>query len=175
MPKIIGFPPIATADAAVLILGSMPGVRSLEANRYYDHPHNSFWYIIENLLASNRGLDYPARVELLQKNNIALWDVLKLCVRKGSLDSAIDASSVVTQNFESFYASVPNIRTIFFNGATAEKEYLKRVRPSLSEKYRGIAHHRLPSTSPAMTSLTKKEKLDRWRVVKLTVKSFEIC
>jgi len=174
MTKVISFPPIANADATVLILGSMPGVRSLEAKRYYAHPNNCFWYIIEKLLASNCELEYSARVELLRKNNIALWDVLKLCILKGSLDSSIAASSVVTQNFESFYASIPNIQTIFFNGATAEKEYLKRVHPSLPEKYRGIPHHRLPSTSPAMASLTKEEKLERWRVVKLSVKSFEI-
>jgi hypoxanthine-DNA glycosylase len=173
MAKVVSFPPIASTDAIVLILGSMPGVRSLEANRYYAHPHNCFWYIIENLLTSNRGLDYSARVELLRKNNIALWDVLQLCLRKGSLDSAIDASSIVTQNFESFYASFPNIQTIFFNGATAEKEYLKRAHPLVSEKYRKIPYHRLPSTSPAMASLTKEEKLDRWKIVKLTAKSFE--
>lgn len=171
MAKIIGFPPIANADATVLILGSIPGVRSLEANRYYAHPHNCFWYIVENLLASGLELDYLERIELLRKNNIALWDVVKLCVRKGSLDSSISASSVVTQDFESFYASFPNIKTIFFNGATAEKEYLKRILPILPKIYRNITCHRLPSTSPAMASLTQIEKLERWKIVKLSLDS----
>ena len=159
MIKVASFSPIANSDATVLILGSMPGVRSLEANRYYAHPHNCFWFIMETFFADRLGLDYAERIDLLQKNKIALWDVLKFCMRKGSLD------------FASFFTTTPNIEKIFFNGATAEKEYLKRVLPVLSEKQQGIAHHRLPSTSPAMASLTQKEKLKCWKIVKLSVGS----
>ena len=85
-----GFPPIAAPDARILILGSMPGQKSLEESQYYAHPRNSFWPIIFNILKTNNELTYNDRKTLLIKNKIALWDVLKSCYREGSLDTNID-------------------------------------------------------------------------------------
>ncbi len=160
------FAPIARSDATVLILGSMPGVKSLQEQRYYAHPRNSFWHIIENLFADNTGLGYADRIELLRENRIALWDVLKQCARNGSLDSSINISTAEAQDFNNFYKSAPNINTVFFNGAAAEKEYTKRVKPHLPERYRNNVHCRLPSTSPAMAVLNWDQKLEYWKRVK---------
>lgn len=165
------FPPIFQADAKVLILGSMPGRASLRAGQYYAHPQNAFWPIIEDLLGLSNSIDYAERTRVLIKNRIALWDVLRHCERPGSLDSSIKACSVVTNDFPEFFESAANIRAVFFNGATAEKEYTKRVIPNLTKKFQQLVHLRLPSTSPAMAGITRQQKLERWRAVVEILKS----
>lgn len=162
---ISGFPPIASTDAEVLILGSIPSVKSLEEQQYYGHPRNAFWWIMGQLLGFDRELEYETRKECLIKNKIALWDVLHGCEREGSLDSAIKSSSVVTNDFAAFFAEHPDIRKVFFNGRTAEKEFQKHVSPMAEEKFPYLEYQLLPSTSPAMASLNKEAKLAQWQVI----------
>jgi len=166
MNTIVSFPPVSDKNARGLILGSMPGEESLRKSQYYAHPRNSFWYIVLEMLNGGVDVNYEERIEILKKNKIALWDVLKGCVREGSLDSSIKNSSIVTNDFESFYSKHPDIRYLFFNGAKAEKEYKNRVFPEISKKYSSLEYYWLPSTSPAMARLTKEEKLSKWLIIK---------
>ena len=153
---------MAQKDAEVLILGSMPGEESLRRNEYYGNPRNSFWEIMGILFGFNPGLNYNERVNVLKKNRIALWDVMKECERSGSLDTGIKGESIVENDFISFYSLFPAIRAVFFNGSRAEKEYMKRVLPGLSGLKYKIRHLRLPSTSPAMTRLSLNDKILIW-------------
>ncbi|MEE8482587.1 MAG: hypothetical protein V3S12_04480, partial [Acidiferrobacterales bacterium] len=82
------------------------------------------------------------------------------------LDSAINDKAIVENDFASFYRSYPNIKYVFFNGAKAEKEYLKRVLPALPDAAEALECQRLPSTSPAMAALSFDEKLMEWSKVK---------
>ena len=143
MPYIHGFPPICQQDAHTLILGSMPSRESLLQQRYYAHPRNSFWPIVCELLAMNTP-DYAQRVELLKSGGIALWDVLQACLRSSSLDSDIDDSSIVTNDFESFLEQHRHIGRVFFNGAKAESVYLRHVLPGLATAHQQIKLQRLP-------------------------------
>lgn len=149
----------------MLILGSMPGEESLRKKQYYANQRNSFWFILSRLLKFDPAAGYKERKEILKKNNIALWDVLKACEREGSLDSSIIEASLVENNFLPFYAKHKTIRRVFFNGGRAERDYKKRVLPVVQSKYPRIKYLRLPSTSPAMASLTKGGKLARWSVI----------
>ncbi len=161
-----GFPPIADVLATVLILGTMPGEESLRKKEYYANPRNAFWEIMGKLLDFGHEVGYEERTKLLKKSKIALWDVIQVCERQGSLDSAINDSSIVENDFISFYRRHPNIRYVYFNGATAKKEYFKRVLPKLSDVTRGIEYFRLPSTSPAMAQLSFDAKLLAWSQIK---------
>ena len=165
MTTLIGFPPIADKNATVLILGSMPGEASLNENQYYAHPRNKFWYIMGEMLRMDSNIAYEGKQEMVTKAGIAVWDVLKSCQREGSLDSSIRGSSVITNNFESFYSKYANIKHVFFNGVKAEKEYNKHVIPKISLKSSHIKYYRLPSTSPAMAMLSKEQKLAEWMII----------
>ena len=161
---IHSFAPIASSTARVLILGTMPGKASLRAGQYYAHPQNAFWRIMGEVLGFDPAAPYDARVAAVRSADVAIWDVLRSCMRPGSLDSAIDAASAVPNDFMGFLAAHPQIRRICFNGATAEALYMKHVRSGLAVSA-DIRHLRLPSTSPANASWPLSEKLRAWRVI----------
>lgn len=163
------FPPVFEPGARILILGSMPGQVSLQSSEYYAHPQNAFWPIVEALFGIATPLSYPQRIQLLNQQGIALWDVLRSCIRDGSLDSSIQASSIISNDFNKFYLAAPHIQAVFFNGATAEREYKKRVIPTLTKTPASFPTYRLPSTSPAMATLSRREKLKRWRLIVQTL------
>lgn len=165
MSSVTGFPPIADSEAIILILGSMPSTRSLEASQYYAHPRNSFWFIMTTLLGDKTVDDYDQKKTLLLHNRIALWDVLNTCQRKGSLDSSISKNTIVVNDFNSFFAQHSSIKAVYFNGTRAQQEYNKHVLPVLDEKFSVISYQRLPSTSPAMASLSREQKLQQWKVI----------
>ena len=104
--KSFSFNPISTASATILILGTMPGTKSLELQQYYGHPQNNFWRFIFEIVHEDFSVDYEARKSVLLKNNIALWDVLQFCDRIGSLDSAI--KNEISNDFEIFLKNHPN-------------------------------------------------------------------
>jgi hypoxanthine-DNA glycosylase len=161
--KSFSFAPIASIDASILILGTMPGTKSLEIQQYYGHPQNNFWRFMFEVLNEDFSKDYETRKNLLIKNNIALWDVLQFCERIGSLDSAI--KNEVTNDFEQFLKKHPNIKTIFFNGQKAAAFFKKYVK--LENKYEHII---LPSTSPANASKTFESKLNEWKMISHSLK-----
>ena len=157
-----GFAPIAAADARVLVLGSMPGIASLAAGRYYAHPRNAFWPIIATLCGAPEVPPPDDRPALLHAHRIALWDVLRRCRRAGSLDAAIEPDSIEPNDFAGFFARHPALRLVLFNGAAAESLFRRHVlvQTPVAE---GVSLVRLPSTSPANASWSYARKLDAWR------------
>ena len=157
----ISFPPVATPSARILVLGSMPGVASLQAQRYYAHPRNAFWPIMADLLGFPVDAPYEQRLQQLTTARIALWDVLASCYRPGSLDSAIDPTSQVANDFNGFFRDHPHIELICFNGGKAASTFKSQVLPSLQQQ--NLRFLQLPSTSPAHAALSFDTKLGRWR------------
>jgi hypoxanthine-DNA glycosylase len=164
MNTVTSFPPIANESAQILILGSMPGILSLKANQYYAHPRNAFWRIMASIYGFDAESPYEDRVKKLTASGVALWDVLRTCVRAGSLDSAIKNSSQITNDFKLFFEQHPNIKLVAFNGEKAEKSFntlcLKQLQTDLNIS--SISFVRLPSSSPAHT-VHLDHKIAAWR------------
>lgn len=156
------FPPLADCHATHLILGSMPGQASLSAQQYYAHPRNSFWPIMTRLFKWPLDLDYEARTQRLVAEGVALWDVLASCERPGSLDTAIKLDSIVCNDIAALLKTAPGIHSILFNGAAAEKLFMRHALPGLPEASR-LSLVRLPSTSPAHAAMSMEQKYQTWR------------
>lgn len=158
----VGFPPVGNAAARVLVLGSLPGVRSLQEAQYYAQPRNAFWRIMGELVGASTELAYARRLQCLVDARIALWDVLASAVRPGSLDARIVADSVAVNDFVKFFAAHSEISHVCFNGQTAGKMFAKHVMPLLGER-EPLTQIVLPSTSPAHAGMPYREKLRKWR------------
>jgi len=143
MPVVKSFLPVIHSKSKVLILGSMPGVRSLEAGEYYAYPQNQFWKIMAKLLNYDLPVTYAQKKKMLLRNRIALWDVVASCTRKGSLDSSI--RNVKANDLNGLFKRCRHIRAIFCNGNTAFK-FFKDGHYECN-----VSVFLLPSTSPANT------------------------
>ena len=148
------FEPIYGNNPKVLVVGSMPSVKSLEDAQYYAHPRNAFWPILFDIFGETPSCDYERKKALIREHGLALWDAAAMCEREGSLDS--DMRDVVFNDFGRLYAQCPDIQTVLCNGATAHKLF---VRSGWAGARQVI---RMPSTSPAYT-LPYEKKLEAWK------------
>lgn len=154
-----GFSPIERADARILVLGSLPGQRSIAKQQYYAHPQNAFWPIMGRLFSIDGG--YDERCAQLVQHCIALWDVLKSSLRPGSLDADIRLDTAVPNDFDAFLSEHPALSLIAFNGKKAEALFRKYVAPDLiADRVQLVG---LPSTSPAYAAMPFDSKLAAWR------------
>lgn len=165
---IKSFEPIVNKNCKVLILGTMPGIQSLEKHEYYGNERNAFWKIIFCLLQQKISGNYEQKKQLLLQHKIALWDVLKACNREGSLDSCIEEP--ISNDFANFFKQYPNIKAVYFNGEPAEKFY-KRL---ISKKDSDLFYHRLPSTSPS-NAVKFEEKLQSWKPILIMLRGLKYC
>lgn len=148
MPLKHSFPPVADDDARVLVLGSLPGDRSLAAQRYYAHPQNQFWQLMSPVVGHDLVvLAYDDRLATLRASGVALWDVVGSARRAGSSDAAI--VDIAGNDIAGLAARLPWLRAIAFNGGTALKQGLKLLGGKADTG--GPAIVALPSSSPLHT------------------------
>jgi hypoxanthine-DNA glycosylase len=155
------FPPVVGRRPRILLLGTLPGRASLAAGEYYAQRQNAFWRIVSALCGSGPGLDYPARLAMLKRAGIALWDVLAAAEREGSLDADIDHDTLKFNDIAALLGRHRGIGIVGFNGQTAAELFRMHVEPGLSRA--DIRFVTLPSSSPAYASLSPGQKLARWR------------
>lgn len=161
MPKPIpneiknSFPPIADKEIKILILGSLPGEKSLEMQQYYAHPQNRFWKIIAQITNSNLPINYEEKLNLLRKNKIGVWDVVHSAKRIGSLDTNI--LDEIPNELETFIENHSKLKTIAFNGSKSRKLYDKYFKRNPNIKYLA-----LPSTSPANATYNFERLCQSW-------------
>ena len=76
--------PVGSADASLLILGSLPGEKSLAAQRYYAHPTNQFWRLLGVAIGEDlASLEYMQRLERLAKVQAHVLDLAAPLVKPG--------------------------------------------------------------------------------------------
>lgn len=152
------FLPHINTQSKILILGSMPGIKSLEYKQYYAHPQNRFWKLMGLLLncANLSSLTYEDKLNILSDNQIALWDVIRFCNRQGSMDLNIE--NEIPNDFKQLLKHYNNIQIICFNGNKAYLEFKKHY-PELLSEYKC---YKLPSTSPANARFTIEDLYKIW-------------
>jgi len=154
-PLLTGFPAVLQSDTRILILGSFPGEASLAAQQYYAHPRNQFWRLLSAVLDDDiASLAYEQRLQRLAVHNIGLWDVLAVCEREGSLDTAI--RNPQANDFATLKHDCPKLQRVCFNGKTSGK-----FAPQFEAA--GFDTLVLPSSSPANAQLSFDQKLEVWR------------
>lgn len=152
------FEPVFDETSEILILGTLPSVKSREQNFYYGHPQNRFWKVIAALCKEPVPESIPQKKELLLKHHIALWDVIAECDIVGSSDSSI--RNVIPADLSVILDHAP-IRTIYANGAKAYDLYRKYTYPVTKREI-----IKLPSTSPANAAFQMNRLLEAWEEIR---------
>ncbi len=154
------FKPSIDNNSTVLILGSMPGVKSLNEQQYYAHPQNRFWKVLGHICKNKNlpNLKYNEKLAVLLNNQIALEDTIKSCSRDGSLDSNI--LNVIPNDIKNLLTKYPNIRTICLNGGKSFATF-KKYFPDLLETY---DCRKMPSTSPANARFSLDKLIKEWEI-----------
>ena len=160
-----GLPAQVDVGCRVLVLGSMPGTQSLAQARYYAHPRNRFWPLLGRLLRFDPALDYPERLAALHRAGIGLWDVIGQCARNGSLDTAIERTSIVANPLPALMVTLPRLTAVACNGVAAAQAWQRHVTVQLDGRMRALPVLALPSTSPANATFTLQRLEQAWRVV----------
>jgi hypoxanthine-DNA glycosylase len=157
------FAPVIDERARLLVLGSLPGDKSLAVQEYYGNRQNRFWSLMSEVLGVDLvSLGYSARLATLLQHGVGLWDVVAEAHRPGSSDSKIRNRD--DNDLLGLLSRFPNIRVLAFNGGTAARLGIKKLGAHASS-YRIV---QLPSSSPAYT-LAYTEKLSQWRTLTSTL------
>lgn len=159
MTQCKSFLPQINNNSKILILGSMPGIKSLEMQEYYAHPKNRFWKLMEIICNQKdlSNLNYKNKIEIILNNNFALFDVIKTCDRKGSLDTNIKKE--IPNNIPELLNKYKNIKTICLNGNKAYCTF-KKYFPELLQQYKC---YKMPSTSPLNTRYSFEKLYNVWK------------
>ncbi len=151
------FGPVYDAGSRILILGTIPSVRSREAGFYYMHPQNRFWRVLSDVLNEPFPESISDKKAMLIRRHIAIYDVLSACDINGSADSGIKNAR---PNDIAALISKTRISRVFVTGRTAERLYTALCEPSA-----GIPCEYLPSTSPANCAMKYDRLKEAYSVI----------
>ena len=149
------FEPIFDDKSRVLILGTLPSVKSREGNFYYHHPQNRFWKVLAQICKTQTPETIAEKKAMLLANGIAIWDVVQSCDIIGSSDSSI--KNVTPADLAVILEKAP-VKTIFLNGGKAWELYQKYCK-EMTE----LPAVKLPSTSPANAAWSLEKLVTVWK------------
>lgn len=151
------FEPIYDKNSKILILGSLPSVKSREQGFYYGHPQNRFWKVLAKLLEWEEPVNVEDKKKMLLENRIAIWDVLESCDIQGSSDSSI--KNPVAADIPGLLNKT-KIEKVYVNVTTAGKYYKKYILPLT-----GVEAVVLQSTSPLNCRYSLEKLEENWSVI----------
>ena len=145
------------SDSEILILGSIPSVKSRELGFYYMHPKNRFWQILSIVFNEYIGKSIDDKKQFLSKHKIALWDVIESCAIYGSSDSSI--KNVIVNDIKSILDKT-NIKYIYCTGKKAFELYNKYCFNNTN-----VAAVYLYSPSPANCAISLDKIVENYKVI----------
>ena len=148
------FPPLYDANSEILILGSLPSVKSREQMFFYGHPQNRFWKVMSAVLGEALPTTIEQKKQMLLKHRIAVWDTIYSCDIIGSSDSSIKN---VTPTDLRRILKESKVQRIFCNGGTSGRYFQK-----YQQKVLGMEATVLPSTSPANAAFSVEKLIRIW-------------
>lgn len=151
------FEPFYNSDSKILILGSIPSIKSREQGFYYGHPQNRFWLVLAQIFKEKVPITIKEKKEFLKKHNIALWDVLDSCEIENSSDSSIKDPTV---NDIRIILNNSKIERIYTAGKTAYNLYNKYLLNKV-----GKETIYLPSTSPANCKMKLEDLVKEYQKI----------
>ena len=149
-----GFEPVFDGRSRVLILGSLPSVKSREQGFYYGHPQNRFWRVIAAVIGCSVPQTVDEKRAMLLESGVAVWDVIAECDIIGSADASI--RNVIPADLARVLDAA-DIRAVFANGSTAFRLYRRHQEPALRR-----TAVQLPSTSPANAAWSAERLTEAW-------------
>lgn len=155
--EIHNIDPVYDKNSEILILGSFPSVKSRQQQFFYAHPQNRFWKVVAALTKETVPDTIEQKKQLLLRNRIAVWDVIKKCEITGSRDDSIE--NVEANDIASIIKN-SSITRIFCNGNKSYELYNRYVYPETA-----IEAVRLPSTSPANAAYSQEKLIEKWKSI----------
>lgn len=152
------FGPIYDKASKILILGSLPSVKSREQQFYYGHPQNRFWKVLAAVLKESVPGTIEEKKSFLLRNHVALWDVIESCDIVGSSDSSIKN---VKENDMQLILENADIKVVFTNGGKAGELFLKYCKQHIEGEGKP-KFVKLPSTSPANAAWSLDKLTAEW-------------
>lgn len=70
------FEPIFNEKSEILILGTLPSIKSREVDFYYSNPQNRFWKLMGNTTGCKNYSTIEEKKKMLLDNKIAIWDTI---------------------------------------------------------------------------------------------------
>lgn len=141
---IQGLPPEICDDSKVLILGDLPGEKSIKRKKYYANNLNRLWRVIYEAFGKTYedSITYDEKLDFLHSHGIALWDLLesgrRTKIRKGfQVKTVIECE--VANDFDNFLKKYPNVRVVIINGKTLKKKLDIQNKKTIDE-YRKITY-----------------------------------
>lgn len=150
------FRPLYNKDSRILILGSLPSVKSREEGFYYGHPRNRFWAMLAGIWDEPAPVDIEEKKQFILRHHLALYDAIESCDIIGSSDSSI--RNVKPADLQEIIENA-KIKKILANGKTAGKYFCKYQEEAYQDMFKVM-----PSTSTANAAVSLEQLIKCWSV-----------